>query len=341
MIRRKDMLKAAFDKPLAETPAATTTAPAAETVRIPSGAVRAMGLSLSRIEADAARIDAFAEQMARGEVVQELDPLLIEPSFVDDRIDRTSDTDFRRLVESIAASGQQVPILVRPHAEKPGHYQVAYGHRRWSACLELKRSIKALVRNLSDSDLVIAQGKENAERRNLSFIERATFAAHLEKQGFERAVIQSALAVHPAEMTRLLTIAREIPKAFIAAIGPAPRAGRPRWMELAALLANNEARQRLTEIIEEPAFKKVGSDTRFDLALERLRATKAPADAPFIFRDARGRAIGSAEATAAGFRLLFDVKLAPGLDEYLLEKLPELIAAYDSRYSVDSREERG
>ena len=328
MIRRKDMLKAAFDKPLADAP--LTAASPLETARVPSGAVRAMGLSLKRIEANAARADAFAEQVARGEVVQELDPLLIEPSFVDDRIDRTSDSDFRQLVDSIAASGQQVPILVRPHTDKAGYYQVAYGHRRWSACRELQLSVKALVRPLSDSDLVIAQGKENAERRNLSFIERATFAAHLEKQGFERAVIQSALAVHPAEMTRLLTIAREIPKTFIAAIGPAPRAGRPRWMELAGLLANGNAKEHLAKIIEEPAFRKVGSDTRFDLALTRLRSTKAPTDAPFIFRDATGRAIGTAEPTTAGFRLLFDLKLAPGLDEYLLKTLPELITAYDS-----------
>jgi ParB family chromosome partitioning protein len=329
MMKRKDLLKAAFDKPIAET--APAGAPLAEIARVPSGAVRAMGLSLNRIEANAARADAFAEQIARGEVVQELDPLLIEPSFVDDRIDRTSDPDFRQLVESIATSGQQVPILVRPHQDKDGHYQVAYGHRRWSACRELKRPVKALVRPLSDADLVIAQGKENAERRNLSFIERATFATHLERQGFERAVIQSALAVHPAEMTRLLTIAREIPKSFIAAIGPAPRAGRPRWMELAGLLADAGARARLAAIMEEPAFRKVGSDTRFDLALTRLRATKAPADAPFTFRDGQGRAVGTAEPTAAGFRLLFDLKLAPGLDRYLLDQLPALIAAYESQ----------
>jgi ParB family chromosome partitioning protein len=329
MIKRKDMLKAAFDKHLPDAPLPTDSPP--ETARVPSGAVRAMGLSLGRIEANAARADALAEQLARGEMVQELDPLRVEPSFVDDRIDRTSDPDFRQLVESIAASGQQVPILVRPHKDKTGYYQVAYGHRRWSACRELKQPVKALVRPLNDSELVIAQGKENAERRNLSFIERATFAAHLEKEGFERAIIQSALAVHPAEMTRLLTIAREIPKAFIAAIGPAPRAGRPRWMELVALLADEGARARLAEIIEEPAFKKVGSDTRFDLALTRLRSIKAPANVAVIFRDGKGRAIGSAEPTTAGFRLLFDLKLAPGLDDYLLEKLPELIAAYNGR----------
>ena len=58
MIKRKDMLKAAFDKPLADAP--LTAGSPIETARVPSGAVRAMGLSLNRIEANAARADAFA-----------------------------------------------------------------------------------------------------------------------------------------------------------------------------------------------------------------------------------------------------------------------------------------
>ena len=46
--------------------------------------------------------------------------------------------------------------------------------------------VRAVVRTLSDAELVIAQGKENNERRDLSFIERALFAAHLEHRKFER-----------------------------------------------------------------------------------------------------------------------------------------------------------
>jgi ParB family chromosome partitioning protein len=329
MNKRKDMLKAAFEKSPPDAP--QTPVALAEAPRVPSGAVRAMGLSLSRIEEGAARADAFAEQLAGAELVHELDPALIEPSFVDDRIARTSDPDFRRLVESISLSGQQVPILVRPHPDKPRLYQVAYGHRRLSACLELRRKVKALVRPLTDVDLVVAQGKENAERRNLSFIERAAFAAHLEKQGFERSVIQAALAVHPAEMTRLLSITRVIPESLITAIGPAPRAGRPRWMELASLIESEDAKVSLQQLFGDPSFSRVGSDTRFDLALSRLRATKVSSDTPVLFRDTRGRTVVKAEPSTLGFRLLVDVKAAPGLDQFLLDKLPDLIAAFEQR----------
>lgn len=41
--------------------------------------------------------------------------------------------------------------------------------------------MKAIVRNLSDDELVVAQGIENTERANLSFIEQAFFAATLKR----------------------------------------------------------------------------------------------------------------------------------------------------------------
>ena len=118
----------------------------------------------------------------------------------------------RRLVESIRGD--------RPAGADPGaadtprgreRYQVAYGHRRREAAAELGVAVKAIVRAMSDTELVVAQGKENAERRNLSFIERALFAAHLESRGFDRATLNAALGVHTAEMTRLLAVAAAVP----------------------------------------------------------------------------------------------------------------------------------
>lgn len=328
MIKRKELLKAAFNKDSPVPPQTTYPTQPGSGTRVPSGAVRAMGLSLGRIGEDASRAEALAQQLARGEFVHELDPQSVDPSFVDDRIDRTSDPDFRRLVDSINHSGQQVPILVRPHPEGPDRYQVAYGHRRLSACMELGLQVKALVRSLSDAELVIAQGKENAERRNLSFIERATFAAHLDQQGFDRATIQTAMAVHPAEMTRLLSVARTVPAEFITAIGSAPRAGRPRWMELADLLARPDSSAVVRTLIAQPSFKRAGSDGRFDLVIDHLRSPKPETSSPTLIRDREGRPIIKAERGATWFRLLVDVKLAPGLDQFLLEKLPEILADF-------------
>ena len=59
--------------------------------------------------------------------------------------------------------------------------------------------MKAIVRALSDDELIIAQGVENSAREDLSFIERAVFALRLETAGRNRVVIQQALAIDRAE----------------------------------------------------------------------------------------------------------------------------------------------
>jgi ParB family chromosome partitioning protein len=288
-----------------------------------------MGLSLGRIGEDAARVAALEDMLAAGEMIQTLHPDLIAPSFVDDRLARTADPEFRRLVESIGATGQQVPILVRPHPTESGRYQVAYGHRRLAACVELGRSVKAIVRPLTDAELVVAQGKENAERRNLSFIERAMFAAHLEKQGFERATIQSALAVHPAELTRFLSVARSIPSTIIGAIGPSPRAGRPRWMELAKLLEEPGRRDIMSDLINQPSFQRVSTDARFDLAIEALRSgPQGEEEGQMVFRNRSGQPAVRAGRSPTTLRLVVDLKAAPGLDEHLLTLLGDLVRKF-------------
>ena len=53
---------------------------------------------------------------------------------------------------------------------KEGFYQVAYGHRRVRATAILGIKVRAIVRDLTDAELVIAQGQENNARQDLSFI---------------------------------------------------------------------------------------------------------------------------------------------------------------------------
>jgi ParB family chromosome partitioning protein len=208
-MKRKDLLRNLLAPDSAED---ERLASASVDRRVPSGAVRAMGLDLDRLTSDARRAEELERQAFNGQMVMDIDPSIVDASFAEDRIDRTSDADYRRLVDSIGTSGQQVPILVRPHPDAAGRYQVAYGHRRLAAAMELGRPIRALIKPLTDAELVVAQGKENAERRNLTFIERALFAAELEARGFDRLTLLAALAAHPAEMSRYLAVARDIPR---------------------------------------------------------------------------------------------------------------------------------
>ena len=78
-------------------------------------------------------------------------------------------TTIQSLKKLISDEGQKIPIQVRKHPSAPGRYQIVYGHRRWRACRDLGIKIKAISLELSDSELVVAQGIENAARQELSW----------------------------------------------------------------------------------------------------------------------------------------------------------------------------
>jgi ParB family chromosome partitioning protein len=286
--------------------------------RVAAHAVRAMGLQLDHLTEAAREAARLGEQLAGGEAVVALDPALVDPSFATDRLARTGDRDYRRLVESMRERGQLVPILVRPHPERPGRYQVAYGHRRLEAAAELGIAVKAVVRTLSDAELVIAQGRENAERRDLSFIERALFAARLAAAGFDRATLNAALGVHTAEMTRLLAVAAGVPAEVAQAIGPAPKAGRPRWMVFVSALAEPDGPARLWDLMAQPAWQRMATDRRFETALAALQATE---EAPL------GAERGPIRVERRGpiLHLTIDERRAPGLGRLVLERLADLV----------------
>ena len=90
-----------------------------------------------------------------------------------------------------------------------------------------------MVRNLNDHDLVIAQGQENSARKDLSFIEKANFAAQMQQGGYDRKVICDALSIDKTVISRMLSIIDALPAGLIRAIGAAPGAGRDRWLALA------------------------------------------------------------------------------------------------------------
>lgn len=289
---RKNQLKALFGAPLPvapETPSTETSLPvqspeaAAHSVeKAPdnpmraaasrSGAVKAMGLSLADMSRELETAKQLSESLAKGDQVVELDASLIDGSFVEDRLTRqeTDDPEFLALIQSLHQHGQQVPILVRPHPDKAGRFQAAYGHRRMRAAARIGVPVKALIKPLSDAELVLAQGKENSERRDLSFIERALFAQALIERGFERAMVQDALSLHKAEMTRFLQVAAAIPEQIIRAIGPAPKVGRPRWMQLAETLRDKNQLKQAQRIITEHEFKDAETDLRFQHLLHKL-----------------------------------------------------------------------
>ena len=94
-----------------------------------------------------------------------------------------------------------------PHPENAARYQIADGRRRLRACIALGRRVRAMVRPLSDQELVVAQGQENNAREDLAFIERGLFAASLEEGGYKRDTIMAALGIDKTGLSRLISTA--------------------------------------------------------------------------------------------------------------------------------------
>lgn len=307
--------------------------PSAVPARAASGAVKAMGLSLSNIAREAEEARQLRQALEEGERVISLSTERVEASFIQDRLSSggVDDPQFAELIESIRESGQQVPILVRPHPDHEGRFQVAYGHRRLRAAQALGVEVKALVRTLSDDELVVAQGKENAERRNLSFIERAVFARTLATRGFDRKLIGDALAVQKSELSRLIQVADGLPDAVIRAIGPAPKAGRDRWMKMVELLSAKAASDLATEEITRESFRTADSDRRFELLFTRLAqpvAATRTVNEPLRLTAEDGRSFAEYRRQGRSVKIDFSKDTDPVFLDQLTELLRSAYAAH-------------
>jgi ParB family transcriptional regulator, chromosome partitioning protein len=295
-----------------------------------AGALRAISSTLKQMSEDAGRSRELQEMLTSGQHIVDLQSDSIEASFIVDRIGERNDADFDRLVESIRDHGQQVPILVRPHPETSGKYQVAYGHRRLRAAERLKVPVRALVRNLSDAELVVAQGKENLERQDLSFIERALFAYNLEERSFERKTITAALGIDKGHLSNLISVARGIPKSLIMAIGPSPKAGKPRWTELAQKLKEPKRAAAANRIAQGSDFHALDTDVRFTRVMEAV-SDKSKADPPATWSNAKGVKVVSIASRPGRFSLHIDKKAEPEFGAFLVDNLDKIYAEFKQR----------
>jgi ParB family transcriptional regulator, chromosome partitioning protein len=294
----------------------------------PSGALSAISRSLDGLSEKAKRADDMEQKLVQGLVVVEIDTSLIDASIVPDRMALSAEQNeaFR---EVIRENGQQSPILVRPKPNAEGRYEVAFGHRRLGAARELGIKVRAVVKKLSDQELVIAQGQENNSRTDLTFIERARFAVRLEERGFSRDVIMSALSVDKAALSRLVTLGTRLPVHLVEAVGPAPGYGRVRWVELAELVDAEGRLEIANRLIEAPEFKLLGSDQRFLSLYNALRA-KAEARKAETIISPDGQTIGEFRRSGRKLLFTFDNKAVPEFGDFVRDKLKTLYAEFQS-----------
>lgn len=296
------------------------------------GAVGAMSRSLEQISAERDAAKTLADQLANGQTIVEIDTGLIEDSFVPDRMSGSL-SDHESLVYSIREQGQIVPALLRPHPDKSDRFQIAYGHRRVKALKQLGRPVRAIIRNLSDDELVIAQGKENGDRQDLTFIERARFAASLEDKQFKRETIMSALSIDKTELSRMLSISRAIPSSLAEAIGRAPKIGRRRWMEMADLLSSRASIKSTQKLVTERVFLEADSDERFAFIMKAISEPKPPAARADHWVANDGKKIAQIKRSSDRCVVSLDEKLAPDFGDFIISHLPDLYQAFQRERS--------
>ena len=270
-----------------------------------------------------ARADEIEGRLARGQTVIELSTSEIEPSFVQDRMPG----DIDGLLSSIREQGQQVPILVRPHPDQNGRYQVAFGHRRLRALTELGLSIKAIVRELTDEELVVAQGQENNEREDLTFIEKARFAQRLNKQ-FPRELVIAAMSIDKSNLSKMILLVDALPLELVEAIGSAPGVGRPSWQQLAELIEQASSTEEVSQYARSEEVQAMPSAERFKAVIASLKPRRVARGLPDVLTSPDGDRLAQFTRSKSKLEILIDTKATPDFAAFVIEQVPTLYQAH-------------
>ncbi|WP_108820444.1 plasmid partitioning protein RepB [Pseudovibrio sp. Alg231-02] len=293
------------------------------------------------------------EAVDPSQIIKNLDAKLLLPSLALDRAFEGDDEELDSLVESISKNGQQVPVLVRPHPDRTNHYQIAYGHRRVKACLKLDIAVRAVVENLSDEELVIAQGKENEERKNLTYIQQCFFAAELSKT-FTREVVAAAVgAGDKTRVSKLTSIIRRVPEDLIENIGSARGIGRVKWETVAKACENEGTVARLRKSIANlktsGKWDALSSPDRFawvhDLAVstevvdgnlspstvEGVESRKAAVQRKLLIKGRDGKPAVEARGSRNIKIVMADEVRAAAFSEYLTSKIDQLLKDFEQQ----------
>lgn len=162
-----------------------------------------------------------ARDAVDGHRVWDIDPADV----IDDRIsDRLDPRDVADLRDSIEATGQTVPILLRRHPAEADKYLLVYGWRRLEAIRSSQSvpKVRALIAQMDDASAVEPQVSENMARRDLSYIEKALFAHELVESGFgNQSRVAEVLTVSRSAISMAINTVSTIGVDLIRAIGPA------------------------------------------------------------------------------------------------------------------------
>lgn len=282
-----------------------------------------------------------AKKMLEGETIVDINPDLIDVSFVNDRL-TGDDDEYQELKSSIEGGQQDTPVLLRPHPKNQDRYMIVFGHRRVRVATELGRKVRAVVKPMDDLAHVLAQGQENTARADLSFIEKALFAKNLIDMGQPKEVVQSALTIDATLLSRMLSVSQKIPADIIEAIGAAKSVGRDRWEDFKKLAIIPANTKRAREIVNAGEFQKSESDARFEMLLNGLKTKGRPRKTASVRSEKRvwnagdGRIKASLTQSPKAFSISLTSVEAPGFGNYLSENLEQLYRAFQAQKTEEN-----
>ena len=229
----------------------------------------------------ATRAKLYDQAKAAGKLLIELDPKKIRSSKFKNRNDRSllaSDPEFIELRESLRTGGQDSPIRVRPvTGALPYEFEIAYGHRRHAACLELDAHINGgfPILAIVDADLsdtrkfVLKMYRENADRSDLSAHEKGLmFVRWLDLNVYEnQRDIAAAVGLGESAVAKYIAVA-ELPASVLSAFGDERSIPMSWGAALSQALKTNEA--AVLKAAARMAERKPRADTRDDLQGARI-----------------------------------------------------------------------
>lgn len=175
-------------------------------------AKRGLGRGLSALMADM-DIDAPAAPAGpRERIVIPIEQLTANP----DQPRRSFDPEaLQELAESLRARGVLQPLIVRPHPQHDGLYQIVAGERRWRAAqMAQLHEMPVIIREFSDTEVLEVAIIENIQRADLNAIEEAaSFRQLMDRFGHTQERLAEALnksRSHIANLLRLLNLPEQV-----------------------------------------------------------------------------------------------------------------------------------
>lgn len=177
---------------------------------------RGLGRGLSALMAEMPSEEAAEEQAASERANQTVPIERVAPN--PDQPRRSFEAEkLEDLTNSIREKGIIQPLIVRPHPETKGAYEIVAGERRWRAAQQANlHEVPVIIKEFDDTEVLEVAIIENIQRADLNAVEEAAgYRQLIEKFGHTQEKLAQALGKsrsHIANQMRLLGLPEEVRK---------------------------------------------------------------------------------------------------------------------------------